>query len=85
LFKYGVLLEDFVLCITTQRHKGTTMIEVENLTKFYGPIRGIEDVSFTVKKGEVVGLLGPNGSGKTTAMRMLTCLPVARRLFMDSM
>nr|MBP7322548.1 ATP-binding cassette domain-containing protein [Deltaproteobacteria bacterium] len=49
------------------------MIEVENLTKFYGPIRGIEDVSFTVKKGEVVGLLGPNGSGKTTAMRMLTC------------
>ncbi|HNU72010.1 MAG TPA: ATP-binding cassette domain-containing protein, partial [Thermodesulfobacteriota bacterium] len=50
--------------MTTQRHKGTTMIEVENLTKFYGPIRGIEDVSFTVKKGEVVGLLGPNGSGK---------------------
>ena len=49
------------------------MIEVENLTKYYGPIKGIEDVSFTVDKGEVVGLLGPNGSGKTTAMRILTC------------
>lgn len=49
------------------------MIEVENLTKFYGPIKGIEDVSFSVEKGEVVGLLGPNGSGKTTAMRILTC------------
>jgi len=49
------------------------MIEVENLTKYYGPIRGIEDITFKIDKGEVVGLLGPNGSGKTTAMRILTC------------
>jgi len=49
------------------------MIEVEHLTKFYGEIRGIEDVSFKIGKGEIVGLLGPNGSGKTTTMRILVC------------
>ncbi|MBN2468690.1 MAG: ATP-binding cassette domain-containing protein [Deltaproteobacteria bacterium] len=49
------------------------MIEVENLTKYYGLIRGIEEISFTINKGDVVGLLGPNGSGKTTTMRILTC------------
>ena len=49
------------------------MIEVENLTKYYGTICGIEDITFTIDKGEVVGLLGPNGSGKTTTMRILTC------------
>jgi len=49
------------------------MIEVENLTKYYGEIRGIEDVSFSIKKGEITGFLGPNGSGKTTTMRILTC------------
>ena len=48
-------------------------IEVENLTKFYGQARGIDDVSFSVKKGEIMGFLGPNGSGKTTTMRILTC------------
>lgn len=50
------------------------MIEVENLTKYYGPIRGIEDITFKIQKGDVVGLLGPNGSGKTTALRILTCV-----------
>jgi len=50
------------------------MIEVEDLTKYYGPIRGIEDVSFKVEEGGTVGLLGPNGAGKTTTMRILTCL-----------
>ncbi len=49
------------------------MIEVENLTKYYGEIRGIEDISFSIKKGEIAGFLGPNGSGKTTTMRILTC------------
>ncbi|MBN1545597.1 MAG: ATP-binding cassette domain-containing protein [Syntrophaceae bacterium] len=49
------------------------MIEVEHLTKYYGPIRGIEDISFKIERGDVVGLLGPNGSGKTTSMRILTC------------
>lgn len=48
------------------------MIEVEHLTKYYGNILGVEDVSFKVEKGEILGFLGPNGSGKTTTMRILT-------------
>lgn len=48
------------------------MIEARELTKYYGDFVGVENVSFTIHKGEVVGLLGPNGSGKTTTMRMLT-------------
>jgi len=48
------------------------MIEVQNVTKYYGQVRALDHVSFDVKKGEIVGLLGPNGSGKTTLMRILT-------------
>ncbi len=48
------------------------MIEVENLTKTYGDFVAIEDVSFHVPRGEVLGFLGPNGAGKTTTMRILT-------------
>jgi len=48
------------------------MIEVENLTKYYGPKMAIEDVSLRVEKGEIMGFLGPNGAGKTTTMRILT-------------
>jgi len=48
------------------------MIEVQNLTESYGPVTAIEDVSFTVGRGEIVGFLGPNGAGKTTTMRILT-------------
>lgn len=49
------------------------MIEVENLTKEYGEFRAIDNISFTVEKGEILGFLGPNGAGKTTVMRILTC------------
>jgi len=49
------------------------MIEVDNLTKYYGPIPAISDVSFSVGRGEILGFLGPNGAGKTTTMRILTC------------
>src|SRR4030042_3910317 len=48
------------------------MIEIEHLTKYYGDILAIRDLSFRVAQGEIVGLLGPNGAGKTTTMRILT-------------
>ena len=48
------------------------MIEVEHLTKRYGHIVAVDDISFQVKKGEILGFLGPNGAGKTTTMRVLT-------------
>jgi len=48
------------------------MIEVSNLTKYYGDFAAIEDLNFHVEKGEVLGFLGPNGAGKTTSMRILT-------------
>src|ERR1700722_20245663 len=48
------------------------MIEVEHLTKYFGPVQALYDVSFAVEKNEVVGLLGNNGAGKTTLMRILT-------------
>src|SRR5262245_9019050 len=48
------------------------MIQVENLTKYFGPVLAVDRVSFEVDKGEIVGFLGPNGAGKTTTMRILT-------------
>jgi len=48
------------------------MIAVENLSKVYGDRRVVDDISFGVRKGEILGFLGPNGAGKTTTMRMLT-------------
>lgn len=49
-----------------------TTIEVEHLTKRYGATAAVNDLSFTVRRGEIVGLLGPNGAGKSTTMRILT-------------
>ncbi len=48
------------------------MIKVSHLTKTYGNIRAVNDISFTIAPGEIVGLLGPNGAGKSTTMNMLT-------------
>lgn len=48
------------------------MIEVEHLTKYYGDLPAIQDVSFSVRKGEILGFLGPNSAGKTTTMRILS-------------
>lgn len=48
------------------------MVEVTNLTKCYGSIKAVDNISFTVEQGEVLGFLGPNGAGKSTTMNMLT-------------
>ncbi len=48
------------------------MIEVMGLTKFYGEVKALDEVSFDVRSGEILGFLGPNGAGKTTTMRILT-------------
>ena len=47
-------------------------IEVKNLFKFYGEQAAVNDISFSIKKGEIVGFLGPNGAGKSTTMKILT-------------
>lgn len=49
------------------------MINVSGLTKTYGETVAVDDISFEVKKGEILGFLGPNGAGKTTTMKVLTC------------
>lgn len=48
-------------------------VQVQNLTKIYGQQKAINNISFEVKKGEIVGFLGPNGAGKTTTMKILSC------------
>jgi beta-exotoxin I transport system ATP-binding protein len=49
----------------------TAVIEISKLTKYYGSIRGVEDVDLTVNRGEIFGFLGPNGSGKSTTIRVI--------------
>jgi len=48
-------------------------ITVNNLTKFYGSEKAVDNISFSVNKGEILGFLGPNGAGKTTTMKIITC------------
>ncbi len=55
------------------------MIRVENLTKYYGKRLAVDNISFNVERGEIVGFLGPNGAGKTTTMRILTGFLVPTR------
>ena len=47
------------------------IIEIDNLSKFYGKQRGIEDVTFSVREGEIFGFLGSNGAGKSTTIRSM--------------
>lgn len=48
------------------------MIEISELTKYYGDLRALDHISLTIRKGEILGLLGPNGAGKTTCLRIIT-------------
>ena len=48
------------------------MIEVKNITKYFGTFPAITDLSFSVEQGEILGFLGPNGAGKSTTMKILT-------------
>src|SRR5690606_20235852 len=61
------------------------VIEIQELTKYYGARRAVGPLSFRIEKGEVVGLLGLNGAGKTTTLRMLSSdlLPTAGRMLVD--
>ncbi len=52
------------------------MIEVQRLRCSFGPVIAVDDISFQVRKGDVLGFLGPNGAGKSTAMKMLACFLV---------
>jgi ABC-2 type transport system ATP-binding protein len=49
------------------------MIQIKNLTKNYGELKAVDDVTFDVHTGEILGFLGPNGAGKTTTVRVITC------------
>lgn len=62
-------------------------IKVKNLTKYYGDLKALDNVSFEVKTGEILGFLGPNGAGKTTAMKIITCYltPTAGEVQLDGL
>ena len=55
------------------------MIEVKNLTKRYGSHLAVDDLSFTVEKGQIYGFLGPNGAGKSTTMNIMTGIWAPRK------
>ena len=57
---------------TPNNHDSDSMIQVQNLRKVFGSKVAVDDVSFSVEKGQVLGFLGPNGAGKSTSMRMVT-------------
>ncbi len=60
-------------------------IEIKNVTKEYGLQKALNDISFTVNKGEILGFLGPNGAGKSTLMKIITCYipPTAGTVIVD--
>ena len=66
------LADDGPANLLSEQDYAPMMIQASGLTHFYGPHLAIQDVSFGVEKGEILGFLGPNGAGKTTTMRILT-------------
>lgn len=68
-----IFLRPYILRTGRYRARTTeSMVEVENLTKYYGDYAAIEGVTFRVEEGEILGFLGPNAAGKTTTMRIIT-------------
>ncbi|HLF23950.1 MAG TPA: ATP-binding cassette domain-containing protein, partial [Burkholderiales bacterium] len=63
---------DITLCIAVEIRvsTGNVLAEVSHLSRYYGGLRAVNDVSFTVRQGEILGFLGPNGAGKTTTMQL---------------
>ena len=49
------------------------LVEVQNIRKYFGPIKAVDDISFQVRRGDILGFMGPNGAGKSTAMKIITC------------
>src|SRR3954453_14747550 len=60
-----------IICLLN-RLRRLLVIDVQHLTKRYGRVTAVDDVSFRVEPGEILGFLGPNGAGKTTTMRIIT-------------
>ena len=65
---------------------GDTLIQVEHLHRHYGPLHAVQDISFSLKRGEVLGFLGPNGAGKSTTMQILSgnLAPSAGRVLINA-
>ncbi|UCF17975.1 MAG: ATP-binding cassette domain-containing protein, partial [Phycisphaerales bacterium] len=63
------------------------MIETKNLTKYYGNLAAVDDLSLTIQEGDIFGFIGPNGAGKTTTMRILVTLlePTSGQAFIDNL
>jgi len=63
------------------------MIEVKNLSKYFGTMKAVDDITFEIEKGEIFGFLGPNGAGKTTTIRLLSCIikPTTGTAFIDGL
>lgn len=57
----------------TQRDNPEILVDVQNISKTYGPIKALNGISFKAYRGDILGFLGPNGAGKTTAMKIITC------------
>lgn len=61
------------------------MLKIENLTKSYGKLKAVDNISFQIKEGEIFGFVGPNGAGKTTTFKMIATLlrPTSGRIYLD--
>ena len=61
-----------IMNFTSPMPEAAQMLEIRHLVKFFGLLAAVDDVSFSVPRGEVLGFLGPNGAGKSTTMKMIT-------------